>query len=221
MQLLLDSSRFTQDAREEMQDGFTPGSIDFWTDSHRKEQFGAFVINLVAECYAMENGQDFFMSRQTRDSLDTVSFVAGQADPQLRVLEYPLNFECFEKSKTIANVVAWMHESTAEAKIRDEDFGHLSADGGSNAVGSIQEFELIGQEEGRGNTLDFNICASHQNERSGGYASGTCKFADDPNQLLGDVLKKNHRLQEEMNRNPQRMDVYGSVQDRKGRESQS
>jgi hypothetical protein len=36
---------------------FWSGLIDFWTDSHRKQQFGCFVVDMIAEKYEMENGQ--------------------------------------------------------------------------------------------------------------------------------------------------------------------
>ena len=204
-----------QERREELHSGYVSGSIDFWTDSHRKEQYGAFVVNLVGNRYRMENGSELFMSRQTRDNLDRAIFVTGK--PELAVLEFPLNFERFQKSKTIENVVEWMRESTAETKIRDSDFGFLSADGGSNAIGSIQEFEVVGRTEGRLNSMDFSVCASHQNERSGGYACGTIKFQENPNEDLGDILRKNHEIQVRLNRNPGRMEIYREVQNKKAR----
>ncbi len=45
-------------------------SIDFWTDSHRKEQFGAIVVDLVAEQYMVKGlGRYMFMSRATVERL--------------------------------------------------------------------------------------------------------------------------------------------------------
>jgi len=106
----------------------------------------------------------------------------------------------------------------AEAKLTNEDFGHLSADGGSNAIGSVREFEMKGREDGHVNNLDFNICAAHQNERSCDYASGIGGFVENQNEELGAILKKNHTTQTELNRHPGRMGVYGDVQEGKGRE---
>jgi len=34
---------------EQLHDGFVSGTIDFWTDSHRREQYGSFVIDFPAE----------------------------------------------------------------------------------------------------------------------------------------------------------------------------
>lgn len=202
--------------------GFMCGNIDFWTDGHRKESYGALVVDLLAERYDMENGQSLFMSRETKDKLmkeklDDSPLVTGK--PMLDHLEYCLNFERFTKAKTVVNVTEWMFESTDEGKVQKEDFGRLAADGGSNAVGAVQEYEVVGREQGgRTNNTDFTICHAHQQERSGGFAAGTAKFASLPNEPLGKVLGKNHSVQVRMNRNGGRMDCYGGVQDNKSRD---
>jgi hypothetical protein len=102
-----------------------------------------------------------------------------------------------DPSKTIANVTDWMLESCKESSIQQDDWGQLAADGGSNAIGSICKFEIITRSEdsGQESSLDFNVCYSHQNERSGGYASGTVNFADNQNDALGEILKKSHGIQ--------------------------
>ena len=61
-----------------------------------------------------------------------------------------------------------MFDSIGNAKICTSDFNQLSTDGGSNDVGSIQEFQIVSREEGRENSTEFDVCFSHQNERSGG-----------------------------------------------------
>jgi hypothetical protein len=112
-----------------------------------------------------------------------------------------------------------MLDSCKESTIQQDDWGQLAADGGSNAIGSIREFELVTRSEdgGRESSLDFNICYIHQNERSGGYASGTVKFADSQNDALGDILKKSHIIQVRINRSNTRMTVFHEVQNEKGR----
>ena len=112
-----------------------------------------------------------------------------------------------------------MTERCKESTIQQDDWGQLAADGGSNAIGSIREFELVTRSEdgGRESSVDFNICYSHQNERSGGYASGTIKFADSFNEVLGDILKKNHGIQVRINRSQKRMSVFNNIQHEKGR----
>ena len=89
----------------------------------------------------------------------------------------------------------------------------MSADGGSNAIGSIQEFEVVGQEKDEGgmNNTDFNVCFSHQNEWSWGYAYGAVKFTSLPNEPLGEVLKKHHTIQQRINRHTGHVQVYREV----------
>ena len=53
---------------------------------------------------------------------------------------------------------------------------------------------------------------AHQNERSGGYASGVLKFAENPNEDLGFVINKNHESHVRLNRHPGRMKVFRGVQ---------
>ncbi len=65
-----------------------------------------------------------------------------------------------------------MQDSCTESGILSEDWAQVSADGGSNAIGSIQEYEVVSCSEGWQTSVEFNICYSYQNERSGGYTSG-------------------------------------------------
>ena len=145
---------------EETGNGFVSAPIDFWTDSVRRESNSAIVVNMGADRYVLANGQELFMSSQTRNKLNPDLF------------------------------------STA----RKPDKRRLSAGDGSNAIGPVCEFELKGRDEGHVNNLDFNICTSHQNERSSGYASGLRSFAENKNEELGDNLKKNPTIQTELNR---------------------
>jgi hypothetical protein len=84
--------------RMELLSGFLSGTIDFWTDSHRKQQFGCFVVDMIAEKYEMENEQVLFMSRMTRSRLQDDIFADDCATPKLGSLEYPMNFERFVSS---------------------------------------------------------------------------------------------------------------------------
>lgn len=242
---MIEFAKMNAERREELGEGFMSGTIDFWTDSHRKEAFGAFVIDMTAEKYKMADGSEFFMSRETREKLDEELFMTGislsyfymsldtnspltlqnitsfllilhsTGKPTLDCLEMILNFERFTESKTCTAVSDWMRESSSEAKVEDSDFAQLSADGASNAIGSVQEFEVLTRPE-RPNEVDFNVCLAHQNERSGGMASGTIKNAES-NYELGAELKKNHEIQVRIGRAPNRMKVLREVQEKKGR----
>ena len=66
-------------------------------------------------------------------------------------------------------------------------------------------------------SIDFVVCFSHQNEGSGTYASGTAKFADAPNDDLGEVLAKSHDIQVCMHCHPDHTAKYKGVANDKGR----
>jgi hypothetical protein len=83
------------ECRLEQLSGFLPGTIDFWMDSHRKQQFGCFVVDTIAEKYEMENGQVLFVSRMSRSRLQDDIFADDCATSKLGCLEYPMNFELF------------------------------------------------------------------------------------------------------------------------------
>jgi hypothetical protein len=126
-------------------------------------------------------------------------------------LEYVLNFEHFDKSKTCTNVSDWMFESFCEATLLNGDFLQLAADGASNAIGSIAEFESLSRPS-RSNNVGLSICIAHQNERLGRYASGTIAFAEPDNDELGSIIDKSHKIQVRMSRLSQRTAVYCDIQ---------
>jgi hypothetical protein len=109
-----------------------------------------------------------------------------------------------------------MNSSCIASWITNPDFSQLPANGASNAIGSMQEFKVL-THTGCSNYVDFAVCYAHQNERSGGKASGTVKFAEAANNNLEDVLKKSHKIQVCISRAPKRMHAYQQVQNRKER----
>ena len=60
------------------------------------------MVDLFANWYNMEDGQLLFMSKEMNDMVDSSLFVMGMT--QLDNLEYALNFERFDRPKTIVNV---------------------------------------------------------------------------------------------------------------------
>jgi hypothetical protein len=105
-----------------------------------------------------------------------------------------------------------MGGSFTHAKLKQPDLNHLAADGASNAIGSISEYESISRTD-RANDVTFNVCYAHQNQRSGGYASGTIQFAEPVNVGLGEILIKSHQIQVRISRAPARMKVLRQVQE--------
>jgi hypothetical protein len=87
-----------------------------------------------------------------------------------------------------------MFESFREATVLNGDFLQLAADGVSNAIGSIAEFKSLSRPT-RSNDVALSVCIAHQNERSGGYASGTIVFAEPANDELGLIIDKSPKIQ--------------------------
>ena len=114
-----------------------------------------------------------------------------QAKPTLETLECILNFERFDKPKTIDNVSEWISESLSESNIKDGDVSQLSAVGASNSIGAVSEYEDLSSTR-CSNNVSFTVCLAHQNECSGGLASGTIEFADPKNAELSTVINKSH-----------------------------
>ena len=139
--------------------------------------------------------------------------IIRQGKSTLDHLELVLNFEHFQQPKTCANVSDWMNDSFVAAHVKHSDLHQLSADGASNAIGSLAEYEVLSRAS-HPNNVDFNVCLAHQNERSGGYTSGTIKFAEPVNDELGGVLTKNHQSHVRLNWYAPRMKVYCSVRER-------
>ena len=69
----------------------------------------------------METGRWQFMSRETKEKLDSSLFLTGK--PVLGDLEYPANFEKMMKPNTVENITEWMFERNFELKIPDEYYG--------------------------------------------------------------------------------------------------
>lgn len=110
------------------------------------------------------------------------------AKPTLETLEYILNFERFNKPKTIDNVSERISKSLSESNIKDGDINQLSADGAANSIGAVSECEALSRTH-RSNDLSSTVCLAHQNTRSGGLASGTIEVTEPQNAELGTVIK--------------------------------
>ena len=108
-------------------------------------------------------------------------------------------------------------ESLEHLHVKHADVNQVTADGAGNAVGSVAEYESKTRTF-RGNDVDVDVCIAHQNERSGGYASGTIEFAEPVNEELGDLLKKSHTIQTFIHRSQERMDAYEKIAESNGRE---
>jgi hypothetical protein len=63
-------SRMIKECRNILREGFVSASTDFWTDLHCRQQFGALVINMIAEKYFVEDTELWlFMSHETAETM--------------------------------------------------------------------------------------------------------------------------------------------------------
>ena len=155
------------------------------------------------------------MSNKTKATLDSSIFLSTQGT--LKVLEAVLNFEHVDFSKTCENVAEWMESTTKASAVQQLDWNCLSADGATNAIDLLAEYEVVIR-QGRSTYVDFNICYAHQNQRSNFRASGTVTFKTGPtNKELGKFLNKSHAIQARFYRSPNRMEELNEVQNRKNR----
>eukprot|EP00957_Ditylum_brightwellii_P086134 6553768-Ditylum_brightwellii.AAC.1 len=66
----MELGKIMNDRQSELGDGFVSGSIDFWTDPHCRQCFGAFITDMLAEKYDIMIGNrtnQLFMSRDTKE----------------------------------------------------------------------------------------------------------------------------------------------------------
>lgn len=77
----LEISRIVKERRSVLGEAFASGSIDFWTDKHRRETYGAFVMDFLAPRYEISVGNgismNLFMSNETKNRLDPTTFISG------------------------------------------------------------------------------------------------------------------------------------------------
>jgi hypothetical protein len=106
----------------------------------------------------------------------------------------------------LVNVSDWIFESFECAKLKHADVNQFAADGDSNAIGSVSEYESLSR-TAHPNEVQFDVCYAHQNQRSGGYASGSLIFAETVDTALGEILIKNHQIQVNICRSTNRMNV--------------
>ena len=69
---------FSQELYDLLGPVFLGVNINFWTDSHRKEQYVAIVAKIIAEKYNMETGGWQFMSWETKEKMDSSLFLTGK-----------------------------------------------------------------------------------------------------------------------------------------------
>jgi hypothetical protein len=63
--VMREMKQIMEERRGVLSHSFLSVNTDFWTDSHRKECFGAIVSDIIAEKYMLDDGRELFMSKKT------------------------------------------------------------------------------------------------------------------------------------------------------------
>lgn len=114
-----------------------------------------------------------------------------QAKSKLADLEYILNLKKFDKPKTLVNISVRILRALNVPNW--SMLNHFADDGVSNAIGSVSEYESL-LWTACPNEVQFDVCYAHQNQCSGGYASGNLKFSEPLNPSLREIPIKNHQI---------------------------
>ena len=64
---MLEWTKMVEERRAILRRGFVSGAIDFWTDSVRREAFGVFIMEMLAEKFRLKDGRTLFMSKETAE----------------------------------------------------------------------------------------------------------------------------------------------------------
>lgn len=67
--VMREMKQIVEERRGVLSHSFLSVNTDFWTDTHRKECFGAIVADIIAEKYLLDDGRELFMSKKTAKRL--------------------------------------------------------------------------------------------------------------------------------------------------------
>jgi hypothetical protein len=98
--------------------------------------------------------------------------------------KYVLNFEKFDKPKTLVNVSDWIFVSVECAKLKHADVNQFAAHGASNAIGSVSEYESLLQ-TARPNEVHFDVCYAHRINALVGMLQATSNLLNKSTQHSG------------------------------------
>ena len=188
---------------------FASTNSDFYRNPERRESYGCIVANMAAYQYFFKDGSKLFVSQQTLNegAANLLSCKKGQ----LTQCETVNSFKRFEGAHTGSGVGSWLTQEHKEKGLLPQYVGYHCTDGASNAVASVNEYELL-TEMNRDTPINHQKCLAHQTNRSAKFASGTGDFKVCQNKPLSELLNKTHTIIARVHRSPARIAVIKSVQ---------
>lgn len=188
---------------------FASTNSDFYQNPERRESYGCIVATMAALRYNFKDGRSMFVSKQTLNegASNLLACTIGKLDQ----METVNSFKRFDAPHTGKGVGAWLAFEHEAKGLLPKYVGYHCTDGASNAVASVNEYELL-TEMNRDTPINHQKCLAHQTNRSAKFASGTGDFKDCSNKELRDVLDKAHVIIARVHRSPARIKVIKDVQ---------
>ena len=70
--VMMEIRMIVEERRKTLGKGFLSLSVDFWTDSVRKQAFGAIMMDIIAFKYRLNDGREMFMSSATAERVKNI-----------------------------------------------------------------------------------------------------------------------------------------------------
>ena len=188
---------------------FASTNSDFYQCPERREAYGCIVANMCSYRYHFKDGRRLFVSQHTLKKGAQAKLATTKG--VLAGLETVLSFKKFDGPKTGIGIGTWLVAEHKNKGLLPSYVCYHSTDGASNAVSSVNHYELMTQMNNDG-SVHHDKCMAHQNNRSAKYASGTGDFKTCANTALRDVLMKAHNTIQRVHRSAHRCKVVRDVQ---------
>jgi hypothetical protein len=188
---------------------FASTNSDFYRNPERRESYGCIVANMASIRYEFKEGRQLFISKQTLNE-EAVNLLACHQG-LLTQLETVMAFKKYDGAHTGKGIGLWLKRQHQDKGLLAQYVGYHCTDGASNAVASVNEYELL-TEMNRATAINHQKCLAHQTNRSAKYASGTGDFKVCSNPVLSEILTKTHNIVARVHRSYQRLEVIRDVQ---------
>jgi hypothetical protein len=120
---------------------FASTNSDFYQCPERREAYGCIVGNMCSYRYQFRDGRNLFVSKQTLKQGVEEKLAISQGI--LDGMETVVSFKMFDGPKTGAGIGKWMVAEHANKGLLPAYVGYHSTDGASNAVSSVEHYELM------------------------------------------------------------------------------
>ena len=146
---------------------------------------------MAARRYTFKDGRKIFVSKQTLNEV-AADFLAAPKG-LLDQCETVNSFKRYESAHTGKAIGAWLASEHEAKGLLPQYIGYHCTDGASNAVASVNEYEIL-TEINHDTPINHQKCLAHQTNRSAKFASGTGDFVFVPMLLCMKYLTRHTQL---------------------------